>query len=210
MYLAGASAATGGGNDGKDNMVEFPYSTLSLPPTVVAIPPPDGTLAPLVMVGCTATAAGRFGSVVVFAVVLAGLPYSKMAAFCSTAGSNSSEVCCSRVDCHRVIGFGSSCHTPLWFSFSSIWRCHSCWCYVWFVVVCAMSDLSDSLFLWRNDFSNWWCGKRSCHWQLLFFASFMLYKGIKKCIGRLYFYDCLFPKIDLSQSTYFMYHTWQS
>ncbi len=29
--------------------------------------------------------------------------------------------------------------------FSCIQRRHGCQCYVWFVVVCAMSDLSDSL-----------------------------------------------------------------
>ncbi len=35
----GASAASGSGGSGKDNMVKLPYSTLSLPPTVVAMSP---------------------------------------------------------------------------------------------------------------------------------------------------------------------------
>ena len=69
----GASVATGHGGNSEDSKVKLSYSTLSLPPTVVAILPPDGTLAPLVMVGCTATAAGRFGSVVLFAVALVGV-----------------------------------------------------------------------------------------------------------------------------------------
>jgi hypothetical protein len=36
----------------------------------------------------------------------------QIAVFCSTDSNNSSVVCCSRVDCRRVIGFGSSCDTP--------------------------------------------------------------------------------------------------
>jgi hypothetical protein len=34
--------------------------------------------------------------------------------------------------------------------------------------------------------------------KLLFLASLMLYKEINKHMSRLYFCDCLFPKIDLS------------
>ncbi len=64
----GASAATGGGSNGMDNMVELPYSTPLLPPTVVAMSPLDRTLAPLAVAGSTATAAGGFGSVVLLAV----------------------------------------------------------------------------------------------------------------------------------------------
>ncbi len=46
--------------------------------------------------------------------------------------------------------------------------------------------------------------------KILFLASLVLYEGINKHMGRLYFCDCLFPNIDLSQSTYFMYHIWQN
>ncbi len=71
--IDGTSAATGGGNDGKDNMAELPYLMLTLPPTVGAMSSPDGTLASLAMAGCMATAVGGFGSVVLFVVVLAGV-----------------------------------------------------------------------------------------------------------------------------------------
>ncbi len=140
----GVSAATGIGCNGKDN------SQVTIIDTITAT---NGcchvhlwrNIGTLVVVGCTATAVGGFGSVVLFVFALVGVPCSKRLHFWSAAGSNSSVVCCSRVDCHRVIKFGSGCHTPLWFAFSSIRRCHGCWCYVMFVVVCAMSDLSDSL-----------------------------------------------------------------
>ncbi len=72
----GASVATGRGGNSKDNKVELSYWTLSLPPTVVPIPPPDGTSAPLMVAGCTATAAGGFGSVALFAAALAGVQCS--------------------------------------------------------------------------------------------------------------------------------------
>ncbi len=77
----GAYVATGCGSNGEDNKVELPYSMLSLPPTVVAMSPPDLTLAPLAVAGCTATAAGGFGSVVLFLVALAGVPCSKRLRF---------------------------------------------------------------------------------------------------------------------------------
>jgi hypothetical protein len=77
----GAFAATCSGSNGKDNMVKLPYSMLSLLPMVVTMSPLDGTLAPLVMAGCTATAAGGFGSVVLFAVGLVGMPCSKQLHF---------------------------------------------------------------------------------------------------------------------------------
>jgi hypothetical protein len=68
-----ASVATGRGGNSKDNKVESSYLMLSLSPTVVAMPPPDGTLAPLAVAGCMATVAGGFGSVALFAVALAGV-----------------------------------------------------------------------------------------------------------------------------------------
>ncbi len=77
----GASAATGGSGDGKDNMVELPYLTLSLLPTVVAMSPPDGTSALLAVAGCTATAVGGFISVVLFVVALVGVLCSKRLRF---------------------------------------------------------------------------------------------------------------------------------
>ncbi len=101
------------------------------------------------------------------------------AAFCSAAGSNSSVVCCSRVDCCRVIGFGGHCNTPLWFVFWSYRRCHGCWCYVWFVVVCAVSDLPGSLLP-----GDWFCQLVMRQnmlpvGELLFLPSYMLYVGTK-------------------------------
>jgi hypothetical protein len=72
-----ASVATGRGGDGKDYKLELPYSMLSLLPMVIAMSPLGKTLAPLVVAGCMATATGRFGSVVSFAVALAGVPCSK-------------------------------------------------------------------------------------------------------------------------------------
>jgi hypothetical protein len=71
-----ASMATDRGGNSKDNKVELSYSTLSLPLMVVAMPPLDGTSALLAVAGCTATAAGRFESVALFAVALAGVPCS--------------------------------------------------------------------------------------------------------------------------------------
>ncbi len=46
--------------------------------------------------------------------------------------------------------------------------------------------------------------------KLLFLANLLLYKGINECMGRLYFCDCLFPKVDWSWSTFFVYHIWQN
>ncbi len=77
----GASVAPGHGSDGKNNKVELPYLTLSLPPTVIAMSPPGGTLAPLAVAGCMARAVGGFGSVVIFLVALAGVPCSKWLRF---------------------------------------------------------------------------------------------------------------------------------
>ncbi len=52
----GASMATSHSSNSEDDKVELSFSTLSLPPMVVAVPPPDGTSAPLAVAGCTATA----------------------------------------------------------------------------------------------------------------------------------------------------------
>jgi hypothetical protein len=62
--IDGASAAVGSSGDGKDNMSGLPCSTLSLPPTVGTMSPPDRMFALLAVTGCMATAAGGFGSVV--------------------------------------------------------------------------------------------------------------------------------------------------
>jgi hypothetical protein len=77
----GASVAPGCGGDGKDNKLELPYLMLSLPPRVITMSPPGGTLAPLVVAGCMARAAGGFGSVVLFLVELAGVQCSKRLCF---------------------------------------------------------------------------------------------------------------------------------
>jgi hypothetical protein len=71
------STAAGGGGDGEDNMAKLPYLMLTLLPMVGAMSPPDRTLASLAVAGCTATVAGGFGYVVLFAVALAGVPCSK-------------------------------------------------------------------------------------------------------------------------------------
>ncbi len=83
----GASVATGGGGDGEDNMVELPYSTLSLPPTVVAMSPPDGISAPLAVAESIATVAGGFGSFVLIAVALVRVPCSKWLRFAVLPGA---------------------------------------------------------------------------------------------------------------------------
>ncbi len=76
-----ASGAPCRGGNSKDNKVELPYLMLSLPPTVVAMSPLVGILAPLAVAGCMATAAGRFGSVVLFLVASAGVPCLKRLRF---------------------------------------------------------------------------------------------------------------------------------
>ncbi len=58
-------------------MVELPYLRLTLPPTVVAMFPADGTSALLAVAGCMMTVVGGFGSAVLFAVLLAGVLCSK-------------------------------------------------------------------------------------------------------------------------------------
>ncbi len=60
------------------------------------------------------------------------------------------------------------------FMFFSHWRCHGFWCYFWFVVVCAISDLSDSLLPGGMILptGNW--QKMLPFGKLLFLASFML------------------------------------
>jgi hypothetical protein len=77
----GTSVVTGRGGDSGNNKVEIPCLTLSLPLTVVAMSPPDRTSAPLAVAGCTATAAGGFGSVVLFVVALGGVPCLKRLRF---------------------------------------------------------------------------------------------------------------------------------
>jgi hypothetical protein len=46
--------------------------------------------------------------------------------------------------------------------------------------------------------------------EILFLTNVMLYKGINKHMGRLYFCDFLFPKNDLSRSTFFVYNICQN
>ncbi len=48
-----ASMATGCSGNSNDNKVDLSYLTVSLLPTVVAMPPPDGTLAPFAVAVCT-------------------------------------------------------------------------------------------------------------------------------------------------------------
>jgi hypothetical protein len=79
--------ATGRDGNSKDNKVELPYSMLSLPPMVLAMSPLDGTSAPLTVAGCMATAAGQFGSVVLFTVALAGVLCLKWLCFEALLGA---------------------------------------------------------------------------------------------------------------------------
>jgi hypothetical protein len=79
--ISRASAAGEGSSNGKNNMAKLPYLTLTLLPTVIAMSPLNGTLALLAVAGCTRTATGGFGSVVFFAVVLAGVLCSKRLCF---------------------------------------------------------------------------------------------------------------------------------
>jgi hypothetical protein len=73
----GASAAPGSGNNNENNIVELQYLMLSLLTMVVTMSPLDGTLALIVVAGCKATAVGKFGSVVLFAIALVGVLCSK-------------------------------------------------------------------------------------------------------------------------------------
>jgi hypothetical protein len=75
------SVATGLGGNSEDNKVELSCLMLLLLPMVITMSPPDGTLAPLAVVGCTSTAAGGFSSVLLFAVALAGVLCSKQLCF---------------------------------------------------------------------------------------------------------------------------------
>jgi hypothetical protein len=122
----GASVATGRGGNSKDDKLELSYLTLSLPPTVVAMPPPDGTSALLAVAGCMATAAGGFGSVALFAVTLVGVLCSIWLHFEVLAVATAASFAAAGLTVTGLLVFGSSCHTPLCFVFSSIWRCHGC------------------------------------------------------------------------------------
>ncbi len=66
------------------------------------------------------------------------------------------------------------------------------------MVDCAKSDLSDSLLRGGMILPTGDVAKRLPFGKILFLTSLMLYKGINKRLGRSYFCDCLFPKIDLS------------
>jgi hypothetical protein len=46
--------------------------------------------------------------------------------------------------------------------------------------------------------------------EIMCLESLMLYEGINTRMGSLYFCDCFFPKIDLSQITFSVYHIWRN
>jgi hypothetical protein len=95
---------------------------------VIAIATLGGTSALSAVAGCMATAAGRFGSVELFTVALAGVLCPKQLHFAAlpVATAVLFVVCCSRVDYPRVIRLVSGCNIPLQFAFCSHWRCHGC------------------------------------------------------------------------------------
>ncbi len=159
---------------------------LSLLPTVIAMSPPDKKLASLAVAGCMATVAGGFGSIVLFVVVLAGVPCPIRLHFCGTASSNSSVVSCSRVDYRRVIGFVSGCDTPLQLRFLPIGGVMvvDVMFGLWLCVLCQICQIHCFVEEWFCQLAMW--QKILPFGKLLFLASFMLYKGINKCMGRLH------------------------
>ncbi len=133
-----------------------------------------------------------------------------MATFWSASGSNSSIVCCSRVDCRRVIRIGISCHTPFGLRlvlFGGAMVVDAMFG-LWLCVLCQICQIHCYLEEWFCQLAMW--QKMLPFGKILFLSSLMLYKRINKRMGRLYFFDCLFPKIDLSWSTFLGYHVWRN
>jgi hypothetical protein len=57
-----------------------------------------------------------------------------------------------------------------------------------------MSDLSDSLLLGAMIMPTGNVAKDVAIWQISVSCKSYVYTEINKCMGRLYFCDCLFPK----------------
>ncbi len=147
----GASVATGRGGDGKDNKVKLPYLTLSLPPTVIAMSPLDGTLALLAVAGCMATVAGGFGSVMLFLVALVGVPCSKRLRSEAPPVASAALFAEAVLTVAGLLGLVTSAIPP--FGLHIV-------LFVGAMVVDVMFGLWLCV-LW-NDFANWRCGKKSC------------------------------------------------
>jgi hypothetical protein len=158
----GASIATGRGSNSKDNKVELSYSTLSLLPTAIAMPPLDGTLAPLAVTGCTATSAGGFGSVALFVVALAGVLHSKRLHFEAPAVATAVSFAAAGLTVAGLLGLVAAAIPPfiLHLVLSEVpWLlilCLVCGC------VCYVRFVRFTV-AWRNDFANWQCGERCNH-----------------------------------------------
>ncbi len=79
---------------------------------------------------------------------------------------------------------------------------------LWLCVLCQICQIHWYVEEWFFQLAMW--QKILSFSKILFLTSLTLYKGINKCMGRLYFCDFLFPKIDLSWSTFFVYHILQN
>jgi hypothetical protein len=116
----GASTAAGSSGNGKDNMNKFPELTLSLPPMVVTISSPDGTLALLVVAGCKETAAGRPSSMVLFAVALAGVPCPNYLRFAVLPGATAVSFAAAGLTIAGLSGLLAAAIPPFGLHFSLI------------------------------------------------------------------------------------------
>ncbi len=78
----------------------------------------------------------------------------------------------------------------------------------WLCVLCQNCQIHWYMEEWFCQLAMW--QKMLPFGEILFLASLMLYEGINKRMSKLYFCDCLFPKIDSSWSTFFVYHIWRN
>jgi hypothetical protein len=92
---------------------------LSPPPMVVTISPPDGTSV-LAMAGCTVAAAGRFGSIVLFAVALAGLPCPKRLRFSALLAATAVLFAAAGLTIAELLVLLAAAIPPLRFAFALI------------------------------------------------------------------------------------------
>jgi hypothetical protein len=100
--------------------------TLTLLLTVGAMSPLDGISALLAVAGCLATAAGGFGSVVLFAVVLVGVLCSKKLHFAAPLVATAVSFAASGLTVAGLSGLVVAAIPLPWFVFRSYWRCHGC------------------------------------------------------------------------------------
>ncbi len=87
-------------------------------------PPPDRTLGLLVVAGCMATAAGGFGSVVLFAVALVGVPYPKRLCLAALLVVTAVSFAAAGLTIAGLLGLLAAAIPPFGFAFCFHRRCH--------------------------------------------------------------------------------------